>query len=108
MARKVRDSRLESRSARLKLKIRQKPYSGPSLERGVALLYRRNKTAGSWVVKASNGHGAYWTKAIAAADDYADADGEGVLDFWTAQSRAKELARGGGVTPDAAPITLSG
>jgi hypothetical protein len=49
MARRVRQAR--------------KPYSGPSLVRGAALVYRRKKTNGSWVLKASDGHG--WTKAIA-------------------------------------------
>jgi integrase len=44
MARKVRHSSLETRTARLKLAVRRKPYSGPSLSRGVALQYRRNKT----------------------------------------------------------------
>ncbi|MGC2081874.1 MAG: site-specific integrase, partial [Bradyrhizobium sp.] len=70
MARKVRHSALESRSARLKLQVRRRPYNGPSLARGVSLLYRRNVAAGTWVIKASNGHGKYWTKAIALADDY--------------------------------------
>jgi integrase len=108
MARKIRNSKLESRSARLKLEIRRKPYTGPSIERGVALLYRRNKTAGSWIVKASDGHGAYWTKAIAVADDFADADGKEILNFYEAQGRARELARGGNVTSDTAPVTVAG
>jgi hypothetical protein len=108
MVRKVRDSRLESRSARLKLKIRRKPYGGRSLERGVVLLYRRNKTSGSWVLKASNGHGAYWTKAFAAADDYMEADGKGILDFWEAQRKAIELSRAGdGDASDTAPVTIA-
>ena len=65
MARKVSFSAMESRSARLnKFTIRRRPYSGPSLARGIALMYRRNKTNGTWVLKASNGHGAYWTKAL--------------------------------------------
>jgi integrase len=106
MARKVRHSALESRSARLKLTVRRKPYSGPSLARGVSLLYRRNKTSGSWVVKASNGHGAYWTKAVGIADDYSDADGKTVLDFFQAQGVAKQLARGGDKAGDIAPITV--
>ena len=55
MARKVSFSALESRSARLKLKVRRRPYSGPSLARGIALMYRRNKTNGTWVMKASDG-----------------------------------------------------
>jgi integrase len=108
MARKVRNSTLESRSARLKLAIRRKPHSGPSLARGVMLLYRRNKTNGRWVVKASDGHGAYWTKAFADADDYENADGSKVLTFFTAQDRAKQLARGSTDTPETAPITVAG
>jgi hypothetical protein len=65
MARKVRDSALESRSARLKLTARRQPYAGPSLARGVSLMYRRNRTNGTWVLKSSDGHSAYWTKAFA-------------------------------------------
>jgi integrase len=107
MARKVRNSKLESRSSRLKLEIRRKPYTGPSLARGVMLLYRRNKTNGTWVVKASDGHGSYWTKAFAVADDYDDADGKSVLTFFEAQDRAKGLVRGDG-SADSAPITVDG
>jgi hypothetical protein len=81
MARKVRNCLLESRSARLRLAVRRKPYSGSSLGRGMALLYRRNRTNGSWIVKVSDGHGAYWTKAFALADDYDDSDGKTVLTF---------------------------
>jgi hypothetical protein len=58
MARKVRYDAFESRSARLnKFKVRRRPYSGPSLARGILLMYRRNKTNGTWVLKASDGHG---------------------------------------------------
>lgn len=106
MARKHRKSSLESRSARLKLAVRRKPYSGPSLARGVALLYRRNKTNGTWVLKASDGHGAYWTKGIAFADDYDDSDNKNVLTFYEAQDAAKKLARGEDGTADTAPITV--
>ena len=93
MARKVRNSLLESRSARLKLAVRRKPYSGSSLGRGMALLYRRNKTNGSWVAKVSDGHGTYWTKAFAEADDFDASDGKTILDFYQAQDVAKSLAR---------------
>jgi hypothetical protein len=94
MARKVSFSALESRSARLRLKIRRRPYSGSSLARGIALMYRRNNTNGSWVLKASDGHGAYWTKGFALADDFEDSDGKAVLTFYQAQDAAKKLARG--------------
>jgi integrase len=93
MARKVRNSLLESRSARLKLAVRRKPYTGSSLGRGIALLYRRNKTNGSWVAKVSDGHGQYWTKAFAEADDFDASDGKTILDFYQAQDVAKSLAR---------------
>jgi integrase len=106
MARKVRHSSLETRTARLKLAVRRKPYSGPSLARGVALLYRRNRTNGSWVLKASDGHGAYWTKAIAEADDFDESDSKTILNFFEAQDVAKQLARGEDGSIGNAPITL--
>jgi hypothetical protein len=55
-----------------RLKIRRRPYSGPSLARGISRMYRRNKTNGTWVLKSSDGHGAYWTKGFALADDFED------------------------------------
>jgi integrase len=108
MARKIRNSTLESRSARLKLAIRRKPYTGVPLGRGKTLLYRRNQGNGRWVIKASDGHGDYWTKAFADADDYADSDGDKVLGFFEAQDRARELARGDTSAVSAAPITIDG
>lgn len=108
MARKVSFSALESRSARLRLKIRRRPYSGPSLARGIMLLYRRNKTNGTWVLKASDGHGHYWTKAFGCADDYEDSDGKNVLTFYEAQDQARKLARGGDGRPNNALITVDG
>jgi len=108
MARKVRNSTLESRSARLKLTVRRKPYTGPSLARGVMLLYRRNRTNGRWIVKASDGHGQYWTKVFSDADDFEESDGRTVLTFFAAQDQAKKLARGTADTPESAPITVAG
>jgi integrase len=108
MARKVSFSALESRSARLRLKIRRRPYSGPSLARGIALMYRRNKTNGTWVLKASDGHGAYWTKGFALADDFEDADAKNVLTFYQAQDQAKKLARGEDGSASTALITVDG
>ena len=108
MARKVRHSSLETRTARLRLAVRRKPYSGPSLARGVALLYRRNKKNGTWVLKASNGHGKYWTKTIAEADDHDEGNAKTILNFFEAQDAAKKLARGEKGGADSAPITVDG
>lgn len=106
MARKISFSPLESRSARLRLKARRRPYSGPSLARGISLMYRRNKTNGTWVLKASNGHGAYWTNGFALADDFEDSNGKSVLTFYEAQDAAKKLARGENGSAGNAPITV--
>ena len=106
MARKVRHSKLETRTARLKLAVRRKPYNGPSLARGVQLHYRRNRTNGTWVLKARDGHGKYWTKAFAEADDFDESNGKTILTFFEAQDTAKKLARGGGEADTTAPITV--
>jgi hypothetical protein len=94
MARKIRDAKLESRTARLRLPVQKKPFTGPALARGIHLLYRRNKGNGTWIAKASNGHGGYWTKGFAVADDFEDADASHVLTFHEACDSAKALARG--------------
>jgi integrase len=94
MARSTRSAKLETRTARLKSAVRKKPYF-VAVAPGVGLGYRRNKTAGSWVVRAADGKGGNWTQAFAVADDFEDADGTDVLSFWQAQDRARVLARGG-------------
>ena len=72
---------------------RKKPYTGPSLARGIT--YSTEKQGKwTWIVKASNGHGGYWTKGFAVADDFEDADATHVLTFHEACDAAKALARG--------------
>jgi integrase len=91
MARHVRSSPLETRSARLKLSIRRKPY-WIKLAEGLSLGYRRNQGAGTWSMRVADGRGGNWIKAIAPADDY---DGTaGALTYWDAQAKARELVRG--------------
>jgi hypothetical protein len=58
-----------------------KPYNGPKLARGVSMPYRRNKGNGRWLVKAPAGHGKYWTKAFADADDFDESNGKTILNF---------------------------
>lgn len=93
MARHVRSSGFETRAARLKRPIAKKPKF-TVIAPGISLGYRRNQGAGTWVVKAADGHGGTWTKGFAIADDHEDADGEHVLTFWQAQDKARTLARG--------------
>jgi hypothetical protein len=94
MARRSRSSQLETRTARLKLTPRKKPYGFLTIAPGIALAYRRNQGAGTWVVRVADGHGSNWTKAFGIADDHEEADGAHVLTFWQAQDKARVLARG--------------
>lgn len=95
MARAIRSSQLETRTARLKLKPRGKPYT-VRIADGARLGYRRlASTAGSWSARVANGKGDSWMKRFAEADDNQEANGETVLDFWQAQDVARALARRG-------------
>ncbi|MGY8679769.1 site-specific integrase [Bradyrhizobium sp. UFLA05-153] len=109
MARNARHSTLENRSARLRLAVRFKPYAGVRLARGVSLLYRRNKGNGTWVVKASDGHGRYWTKGVCEADDFSESNGSSILDFYAVQDVAKKLAtrQTSDVGDDSRPATVA-
>ncbi len=105
MAPRLRSPTLETRTARLRLKVRRKPYFVP-VAPGIALGYRRNLGPGSWLVRCADGKGGAWTKGFSTADDFEDPNGEQVLDFWAAQVRARELVRG--KHPDATkPVTVS-
>ena len=42
---------------------------------------------------ADQGKGGNWLKQFASADDFEEANGGSVLEFWTAQGKARELAR---------------
>jgi integrase len=108
MARSIRSTPLETRSARLRLPVSKAPVFiklGPKIGLG----YRRNQTAGTWVVRLSDSKGRTRT-AIGIADDYNEADGEKVLNFWQAQERARQFAYGndpGSATRRGIPITIN-
>jgi integrase len=105
MARSVRKAGLETRTARLKLPVARKPLFiriGP----GLSLGYRRNKIAGTWVLRLADGKGGATTKAIGTADDYEDANGAAVLDYWQAQERARLVARSSDGSGSVRPLTV--
>ena len=99
MARNPRAPTLETRTARLKLTPRKKPYQGAKLARGIVLRYRRNRGAGTWDVKVADGKGGTWTKRFAVADDYEDANGETVLTWFQAIAAARKFARSRSAAP---------
>jgi integrase len=91
MARKVRDKGIDSREARNKLKPRGKPYYR-EIERGLHLGYRKLKgRAGTWWARHYVGNQRYTVESIGAADDLSDADGVAILDYWQAQTKAREM-----------------
>ena len=94
MARNARAPKLESRSNRLKLPVAKKPIF-VRIAPGISLGYRRNETAGTWVVRVADGNGGAWTKRVGNADDRDDSNGDTILTFWEAQNRAKDVGRGG-------------
>lgn len=108
MARNPRSSKLETRTSRLRLPIAKKPVFA-RVAPNVSLGYRRNATAGTWVLRVADGKGGSWTKRIGQADDFDDSNGQGVLTFWEAQQRAKAIAsneKGEGAPK--APLTVEG
>jgi integrase len=95
MPRKARtNGSLATAKDRLTLPIAKKPVFF-KLSPGLALGYRRNQSAGTWVVRKSDGEGGHWTRAIGYADDFAAADGETILTFWQAQQEAHKAAQDG-------------
>ena len=95
VARRIREPKIETRTARLKLPIAGRPVF-VSIARGLSLGYRRNKGAGGWTVRVADGRGGKGPeRKIGIADDYEEADGARVLDFWQAQEKARAIARAG-------------
>ena len=99
MARTVRDSNLENRTARLQLKPGVRHWRG--IGRNVALGYRRGtgKVHSAWIVRWLDGAGHYRIKTLAQADDHRDADGMDVLGYFQAMDRARVFIAEAGTRP---------
>jgi len=92
MRRTIRDTALETRSARGRLKARGKPYYR-SMEPGLHLGYRKALSgAGKWIARHYVGDQAYQVEVIGIADDFSDSDGVRVLSYKQAQTLARERA----------------
>jgi integrase len=86
MARTARAGFLETRTARLKLASKKKPYWSRSGKTGVHIGYRRRKphgrdANGTWVARRYTGAGNYETEGFAEADDFSEADGVSILTY---------------------------
>lgn len=92
MARTVKDSKLNSRSARRELPVSNTPH-WRAIHEGLHIGYRKGKRGGKWVARVYDPDKArYAVRTIATADDDTDADGIRVLDWKQAQAAARELA----------------
>jgi integrase len=89
LARTSRNSSLETRTARARLRVRRAPYFA-KVAKGLSLGYYRGAVAGSWIARHYCGSGKYETTAIGGADDTVDADGVTVFDYWQAQEQARQ------------------
>jgi integrase len=99
---------LESRAARSRLKAAGKPYYR-SLEHGLHLGYRKPRNGpGKWVARHYVGDQKYEIEAIGSADDYSDADGVAILDYWQAleKARARMVARARADAGQTGPLTV--
>jgi hypothetical protein len=111
MARTVREALLATRSARLRLPARSKPY-WRVLEQGLHIGYRRRATGGTWIARRRNERGIYREAKLGLADDLQDTNGESVLDFSQAQRVARtwwthEQRLASGLVPPPRGRTLS-
>ena len=96
MPRKVRDSNLETRTARSRLAVRHKPYFR-LIEPGLHLGYRKLPSGpGTWLARRYGGNGRYAVAnlrtadgGIVLADDFENSDGERILNFAQAQRAAR-------------------
>lgn len=89
MPRTLRDAKLDSRSARLRLNQRREPY-WRTLSIGLAVGYRKGAKGGTWIARHySKEHGRRY-HSLGTTDDVADADGQHVLNFDQAQGAARD------------------
>jgi integrase len=96
MPRRIRDAKLDTRSARAKLERRREPY-WRNIAGGLAIGYRKGATGGTWIARLYSAGRSRRYQSIGAADDIANGDGIHIFSFAQAQTLAHrwlgEIAR---------------
>lgn len=88
MARSARNTKLDTRTSRLKISQGARIYT--TIGEGIALGYRRTtKGYGTWEVRYRI-NGKYSYQSLGDADDYQESDGIKILTYFQAQDKAKE------------------
>jgi integrase len=111
MARAVRDAKLESPTARAKLKVSYTPH-WRAIDPGLHAGYRKGKDGGRWLGRRYLGKAAgqdYESETLPGiADDRQPADGVNVLNFAQAQRAVREwFAKKTAPAPAAGPLTVA-
>ena len=89
MPRSQRSSKLDTRTARLKLPVGERYFL--TIGKGLALGYRRTEDLyGTWQARVWDGNKYHYSN-LGRADDYVDANGVETLDFFQAQGSAREF-----------------
>lgn len=90
MARKRRDTKLDTRAARAKEKARREPY-WTQIVRGRYLGYRKGAKGGTWIARYRDPEtGQQRYQSLGASDDFEDANGTSILTFDQAVGKARE------------------
>ena len=89
MAQSARNTKVETRTNRLKLAKGRRYYT--KIGEGLMLVYRRTGAGfGTWSAKILRPSGEYELRALGEADDQQDSNGADVLTFYEAQQRARD------------------
>lgn len=86
MARTVRNAKLDTRSARVKLDARREPY-WVVMSKGCALGYRKGADGGTWIARFRDDAGKQHYHSLGAADDAMDSDGGGLCQTYAEAQR---------------------
>ncbi len=89
MARTVRDTKLETRNARLKLPKRKEPY-WKNIDKGLHIGYYKGSNGGSWLARYRNNKKKYTKTTLGLSDDVSDSDNVTIFTFSEAQEKARE------------------
>ena len=87
MSRTVRDAKLDTRQARLKLTAQPEPY-WRAITEGCHLGYYKGPRGGTWIARRRSTHGGYLKKRLGTADDIGDAEGCAFLSYKQAHNAA--------------------
>lgn len=104
MGRQLKDSRIESREARIKLKQSHEPY-WRLIHPGYHIGYRKGSKSGSWILRRLISDSKYSKEVIGVADDTADSDGKVILSYKEAIQKANSIIDSG--QPNTKKITIA-